>query len=96
MAAVFGENMMTTTSKDMELKSFPMVTHTLDSSQRVACMAMEYTDGQVGQYTMDNGKIMKEMVMDCIDLLTKMNMMDNLKILNFGEKDFYLYNPLAN
>jgi hypothetical protein len=62
--AVIGENTRITRGKDMEYMIMMMEADTSGNSCRLTNTGMEYTDGQVEQYIMDNGNRKKEMAMD--------------------------------
>jgi hypothetical protein len=64
MEAVIGENTNMTRDKDMEHSSMVVEADTLGNRRRMSNTAMEYTDGQMEEYTMDNGNKVNRMVMD--------------------------------
>jgi hypothetical protein len=54
VATVIGGNSRITREKDMEHMSMLMETDTSGSGCRISNTAMEYSDGQMEEYTMDN------------------------------------------
>jgi hypothetical protein len=66
--AVIGENTRMTRGKDMEYMILMMETDTSGNACSMANTGMEYTDGQVDQYIMDNGKRIIKMAMDITEM----------------------------
>jgi hypothetical protein len=52
----------------MEYVILIMERDTSGNSCRLACTGMEYTDGQVEKYIMDNGNRIREMAMDISEM----------------------------
>jgi hypothetical protein len=64
VATVIGGNSRMARRKDMEQVRLLMETNTSGNSCRVSNTGMEYTDGQMEMYTMDNGNKIRKMAMD--------------------------------
>jgi hypothetical protein len=60
---VIGENTKMATGKDMEYMILKMEGDTSANGCRVTNTGMEYTDGQMDQYIMDNGNRIIKMAM---------------------------------
>jgi hypothetical protein len=64
MATVIGGNSKITRKKDMEQMSILVEADTSGNTCRVSDTGMEYTDGQMEMYTMDNLNKIRNMAMD--------------------------------
>jgi diacylglycerol kinase family enzyme len=69
------------TRKDMEHMSMLVGADTSGNGCRVTCTAMEYSDGQMEMYTMDNGNKIRKMVMRTRGGLMATNTMDSTKMI---------------
>jgi hypothetical protein len=66
--AVIGENSRITRGKDMEYMIMIMETDRSGNTCRVTDTGMEYSDGQMERYIMDNGNRIIEMAMDITEM----------------------------
>ncbi len=73
--------------KDMLQTCILMVADTWGNSCRIKNMVMEYTDGQMEMYIMDNTKRVTEMVTDTIGSLVAQNIMDSSRMISVMEKE---------
>jgi hypothetical protein len=85
--AVIGENTRMARGKDMEYMILMMETDTSGNTCRVNRTGMEYSDGQVEQYIMDNGNRIKEMAMHITEIQMAQNTMDSTRITRHKEKE---------
>jgi hypothetical protein len=67
--AVIGENTRMTRGKDMEYMIIIVEADTSGNGFRVTNTAMEYSDGQMERYIMENINRIKEMAMDIKEML---------------------------
>ena len=84
---VIGDNTRITRGKDMEYMIMMMETDTSGNTCRIACTGMEYSDGQMEEYIMDNGNRKKEMAMDMKEMQKAQNTMDSTRMTKKKEKE---------
>jgi hypothetical protein len=66
--AVIGENTRMTRGKDMEYMIMIMEADTSGNTCRIKHTGMEYSDGHMDQYIMDNANRIKEMAMHITEM----------------------------
>ena len=85
--AVIGENSRKTRGKDMEYMIMIMKADTSGNTCRVTVTGMEYTDGQIEKYIMDNGNRIIEMAMDILEMQMAQNNLDSTRMTRKKEKE---------
>jgi hypothetical protein len=85
--AVIGENTRMATGKDMEYMIIMVEGDTSGNGCRVTDTGMEYTDGQVEKYIMDNGNRKKEMAMDIKEMQMAQNTTDSTRMTRKKDKE---------
>ena len=90
MVTGIGGNSRMARRKDMEHLRQLMETDSSGSKCRVSDTGMEYTDGQMEEYIMDNTKRIKRMVTDIREKLMAQNTMDHGRMAHDGEMQFKL------
>ncbi len=87
MVKVIGGITRSIRKKDMLQCCILMVTDTWGNSCRMKDMVMEYTDGQMEEYIVDNSKRVTVMAMDTKGSLMEQNIMDNSRMITFMETE---------
>jgi hypothetical protein len=85
--AVIGENTRMATGKDMEYMIMMMEGDTSGNGCRVTDTGMEYPDGQMEQYIMDNLNRVIKMAMDIKEMQKAQNTMDSTRMTRDKEKE---------
>ena len=87
MVTIIGGKSRSIRVKDMVQSCFLMVRDTWGNSCRIKDMVMEYTDGQMEMYIMDNSKRVTKMAMDTKGFLMAENIMDSTRMISVMEKE---------
>ena len=88
VATVIGEDTRMTTGKDMEYSRVLMETDTWGNSRMIYYTAMEYTDGLMDQYIMENTNRVRKMVTDTREMQMATNIAENSIMTCYGEREY--------